>query len=221
MTVRDEGHSDLCSDALVENQRRRFSTHIAQEDTLTDQGFSESRILLLAMTGVAVLLASALCGCNQRVQYPDAKAAIDNAMSRNDLVTVNVSQDREVGILTLTGTVESAGQKAEAEGFAAQASPGYTIFNEIEIRAVNQATPVAFDLRDGAEGNFQAALRGYQTLDYQSITYDAKDGTLVLKGNVKPGAKKPEAGIRARAVPNVTEVINEIEVKPGRDSTPN
>ena len=46
MTVRDEGHSDLCSDAVVENQRRRFSTHIAQEDTLTDQGFSESRILI-------------------------------------------------------------------------------------------------------------------------------------------------------------------------------
>jgi hyperosmotically inducible protein len=42
---------------------------------------------------------------------------------------------------------------------------------------------------------------------------------LVLKGSVKTASQKKEAGDLAKHVPNVQQVVNEIEVKPGKHST--
>jgi len=41
----------------------------------------------------------------------------------------------------------------------------------------------------------------------------------VLKGSVKTTTQKKEAGDLAKKVPNVQQVVNEIEVKPGKHST--
>jgi len=40
-----------------------------------------------------------------------------------------------------------------------------------------------------------------------------------LKGSVKTAAQKQEAGQLARKVPNVQQVVNELEVKPNKHST--
>ncbi len=55
----------------------------------------------------------------------------------------------------------------------------------------------------------------------QAADYLAKNGTLVLKGSVKTAAQKKEAEHLAKKVPNVQQVVNEIEVKPGKHSTSN
>jgi hyperosmotically inducible protein len=47
----------------------------------------------------------------------------------------------------------------------------------------------------------------------------AKNGTLVLKGSVKTAAQKREAGELAKHVPNVEQVVNEIQIKPDKHST--
>jgi len=80
--------------------------------------------------------------------------------------------------------------------------------------AESQAKAVDSSLDDGIESNFKAALKAHKNLDDQSISYDAKNGTLVLKGSVKTAAQKTEARRLAKGVPNVKEVVNEIEVKP-------
>jgi hyperosmotically inducible protein len=143
-------------------------------------------------------------------------------MTRNDLGVVKVSQDRDKGVLTLTGDVETADQKAQAENIASQAAPGYVIANELGVRpggAESQAKAVASNLDDAIEKNYKAALKAHQNLDDQGISYDAKNGTLVLKGSVKTGAQKSEAQKLAKAIPNVKEVVNEIDVKPEKDSS--
>jgi len=43
----------------------------------------------------------------------------------------------------------------------------------------------------------------------------------VLKGSVKTTAQKTEAEKLAKHVPNVQQVVNEIEVKPGKHSSAN
>ena len=58
-------------------------------------------------------------------------------------------------------------------------------------------------------------LKAHKNLDDQSISYDANNGTLVLKGSVKTQTQKTEANTLARNVPNVKEVVNEIVVKAG------
>ena len=187
---------------------------------MTKQISRASRTFALAMTSLS--LALALIGCNQKVMHPDVKDTVDTAMTRNSLGVVKVSQDRDKGVLTLTGDVESAEQKAQAESVAAQVAPGYTISNEIGVRPVgaeSQTKAVDSSLDDGIENNFKATLKAHKNLDDQSISYDAKNGTLVLKGSVKTTAQKNEAELLAKAVPNVKEVVNEIEVEPNKNST--
>ncbi len=170
----------------------------------------------MAVLATAFLLMVMLAACDRENQHADVKDAVNTAMTRNNLGVVNVSQDRTKGVLTLTGDVETADQKAQAESVAAQAAPGYTIANEIGVRPIgqeSQAKAVESNLDDGIESNFKASLKAHKDLDNQHISFDAKNGTLVLKGSVKSPAQKTEAQKLAKAVPNVKEVVNEIEVR--------
>jgi len=164
----------------------------------------------------AMLLAVGLAGCNQNKQHPDYKQAVDTALTRDNLGVVKVSQDRDKGVMTLSGDVETDDQKKQAEQVAAQVAPGYQIANEVGVRPVgqeSQAKDVQSNLDDGIENNFKASLKAHKDLDNQHISYNAKNGTLVLKGKVKSPAQKAEAQKLAKAVPNVREVVNEIEVR--------
>ena len=172
-------------------------------------------IATLTLAGAVILAA-----CNKT--HPDVKYAVDTAMTQHGLGVVKVSQDRDKGVLTLTGDVESADQKTQAEEVAKQVAPDYAVSNEIGIRPPgqgSQASSVDNKLDDGIEDNYKAALKAHKNLDDQSISCKAKNGTLVLSGSVKTSAQKAEAMKLAKAVPNVKEVVNEIEIKPSKSST--
>ena len=176
-------------------------------------------IALLPAAFVAMLI---LGGCNNNPKHPDVKDAVDTAMTRNDLGVVKVSQDRDKGVLTLSGDVETPDKKSQAESVAKQAAPDYTIANEIGVRPIgteSQAKSVDSSLDDGIEKDYKAAIKAHKNLDDQSIDYSAKNGTLMLKGSVKTAAQKKEAALLAKNTPNVKEVVDELEVKPSKDST--
>jgi hyperosmotically inducible protein len=177
---------------------------------------SLGRFRALWAVAAASLLLLALAACNQGPKHPDVKDKVDTAMTQNNLGVVKVSQDRDKGVLTLTGDVENEDQKAQATNVAAQAAPGYAISNELGVRPIGQegqAKSVDSNLDNGIEDNFKASLKAHKNLDDQHISYDAKNGTLVLKGSVKTPAQRSEAQKLAKAVPNVKEVVNEIEVR--------
>ena len=125
--------------------------------------------------------------------------------------------------MTLTGNVDSQDQKTQAENVAKQAAPDYTIADEIGVRPpyVSGAGSAASNRDSAIEDNFKASLKENRNLNDQSISYSAKNGTLVLKGSVKTVAQKREAEKLAKAIQNVVQVVNEIEVKPGKHSTAN
>jgi hyperosmotically inducible protein len=176
--------------------------------------------------GSAIILASALAitGCQNKPTHPDEKSAVTNSLNSNNLKDVSVSQDQDKGVMTLTGNVDSQDQKSQAETLARQAAPDYTIADEIGVRppgAESQAKAVDSNLDSAIEDNYKASIKSNKNLDDQSIDYSAKNGTLVLKGSVKTEAQKREAAKLAKDVPNVQQVVDEIEVKPGKHSTPN
>ena len=82
-----------------------------------------------------------------------------------------------------------------------------------------QAKAVDSNLDSAIQDNYKAALKAHKNLDDQGISADAKNGTLVLKGSVKTPAQRKEANMLAAKIPNVKEVVNEIQVKPGKHST--
>jgi hyperosmotically inducible periplasmic protein len=173
---------------------------------------------------VALAGTLAIAGCQSQPARPDEKSAVTNSLNSNSLGNVSVSQDRDKGVITLTGDVSTEDLKSQAAVLAKQAAPDYTISDEIGVRpqgAESQAKSVDSNLDSAIEDNYKAAIKGHKNLDDQSIDYSAKNGTLVIKGSVKTVAQKKEAEKLAKSVPNVQQVVNEIEVKTDKHSTPN
>jgi hyperosmotically inducible protein len=181
--------------------------------TLSHRMFQLSSAAVLA--GVMVV-----AGCDKPM-HPDEKSAVTDSLKNSNLSDVNVSQNREKGVMTLSGNVDSQDLKTQAESVAKQAAPDYTIANEIGVRppGASEAGSVASHLDDAIEDNFKAMIKSHANLNDQSISGDAKNGTLVLKGSVKTTKQKKEVEDLAKKVPNVQQVVNEIEVKPGKHST--
>lgn len=178
---------------------------------------------MLGLMAAAFVSLFLLVGCNRQNQHADVKDAVDSAMTRNDLGVVKVSQDRDKGVLTLTGDVDSDAKKAQAEQVAKQTAPDYAVANELAVRPPtadnSQEKAVDKNLDKGIEDNFKAELKAHKNLDDQSIHYTAKNGTLVLKGSVKTAAQKQEAMKFAKHVSNVKEVVNELEVEPDKNTS--
>jgi hyperosmotically inducible protein len=174
----------------------------------------------------AAVLAGGLviAGCQHQPAHADEKSAVTTSLDSNNLSSISVSQDRDKGVMTLTGNVSSDDQKSQAENLAKQAAPDYTVADEIGVRplgAQSQASAVDSKLDSGIEDNFKAEIKAHKSLDDQSIHAKAKNGTLVLTGSVKTPDQKMEAESLAKKVPNVQQVVNELEVKPSKHSTAN
>jgi hyperosmotically inducible protein len=176
----------------------------------------------LSMGSSAVLVGVlALAGCNNKPSHPDEKSAVSGALSSNNLSAVSVSQDQDKGVMTLTGNVDTDDRKSQAEVLAKQAAPDYTVANQIGVRPPGdaQAGSAASNRDNAIEDNYKAELKEHKALNDQSISYSSKNGTLVLKGSVKTPGQKKEAEKLAKGIQNVEQVVNEIEVKPGKHST--
>lgn len=165
----------------------------------------------------------AVAGCHNQPAHPDEKTAVTNSLSSANLNSVSVSQDQDKGVITLTGNVPSDGLKSQAETLAKQSAPDYTIADELGVRPAgdDNAGAVASNLDSAIEDNFKASIKANNNLDDQSIHAKAKNGTLVLKGSVRTLEQKKEAESLAKQVPNVQQVVNELEVKPNKHSTAN
>lgn len=173
------------------------------------------------ISSAAILMgAMAVAGCN-KPSHADEKSAVNDALKNNNLSAVSVSQDRDKGVMTLKGNLDSQDLKNQAENVAKQAAPDYTIADEIGVRppGASEAGSVASNLDSAIEDNYKAVIKAHASLNDQSIHCSAKNGTLVLNGSVKTAKQKKEAEDLAKKVPNVQQVVNEIEVKPGKHST--
>src|SRR5207245_4949994 len=63
------------------------------------------------------------------------------------------------------------------------------------------------------EEGFKAMNAKDKQLDKQHIRYDANSGVLTLKGDVDTAAQRQKFEKMAAQVPNVTQVVNELELK--------
>ncbi|HEY1804779.1 MAG TPA: BON domain-containing protein [Terracidiphilus sp.] len=185
---------------------------------------SETKHPFLLGSTTLLITALAIAGCHQHADHADEKSAVTTSLGSNNLNSVSVSQDRDKGVMTLSGDVTSDDQRSQAETLAKQAAPDYTIADEIGVRPTgeqSQASAVSSKLDDGIEDNFKAEIKAHRNLDDQSIHIKAKNGTLVLSGSVKTAEQKREAESLAKKTPNVQQVVNELEVKPDKHSTNN
>ena len=155
------------------------------------------------------------CSNKQSPQTSDLKDNVRTTLEQADLKDVTVDEDRDKNLITLGGTVHSEDAKTRAAEVAKTAAPNRVIANEISIQPVgveSQAKEISKNVDEAIEKNFKAALVA-NNLDKQHIRFGSKNGVLTLKGSVDTPDDRQSAQQIATTVPNVQQVINELQVK--------
>jgi hyperosmotically inducible protein len=169
--------------------------------------------LKVSTIAIALSLFLAASACSKQAQ-PTYKDSVKSALEQADLKDVTVSEDANKNTITLGGTLHSDDAKQQAADVAKANAGTRIVVNEVSVQPVgneSEAKSVASNLDDGIEKNYKAALIA-KGLNKQSIRFDAKNGVLTLKGHVKDASQRKEAEQLARAVPNVQQVLNELDV---------
>jgi osmotically-inducible protein OsmY len=144
----------------------------------------------------------------------DVSDSVRKSLDQTGLRDVSVSQDRDKGVVTLGGHVPSDGDKSQAESIAKSIAGGQVVSNQIGVippAAESEAKTVNSDLDKGIEKNLDAAL--IQRRLNKSFKYDVKNGVVTLTGEVNSQSRRAEAEKVASTVPNVQQVVNELQVK--------
>ena len=85
--------------------------------------------------------------------------------------------------------------------------------------AESEAKAVNVDLDKGIEKNLDAALIQHRL--NKSIKYDVKNGVVTLTGEVNSQSRRIQVEKVASAVPNVQQVVNELQVKDQKATSSN
>jgi hyperosmotically inducible protein len=166
-----------------------------------------------ALLTLLVLLST--LACSQRRNNTSYADSVKKALDQAELKDVSVSEDHDQNTIMLTGKLHSEDAKQQAGQIAQAAAGNRVVVNQISVEPVGNesaARKIESNLDDGIENNYKAALIS-KGLDKESIRFDAKNGVLVLKGSVKTPSQRKEAEQVADNVPNVAQVVNEIQVR--------
>jgi hyperosmotically inducible protein len=177
--------------------------------------------LRLSVTMLTLFALVILAGCSATAaKSPDVTDSIGKALEQAGLKDVTVSQDRDKGVVTLGGEVVSDDQKAQAESVAKSFAGTQVVADQIAVVPVGiekEAKAVNSDLDEGIEKNLDAAL--IQNRLHKSVKYDVKSGVVTLTGEVNSENKRARAESVATAVPNVQQVVNDLQVKDQKASS--
>ena len=161
---------------------------------------------------LVVLFFGVGCSNENNISYKDG---VQKALEQADLKDVTVSEDKDKNTITLGGKLHSDDAKAKAAEVAKSAAGTRIIANEISVQPVgseSEARDVASNLDDAIEKNYKAALIS-SGLEKQHVDFKAKNGVLTLTGRVHDANQRQHAEKLAAGIPNVQQVLNQIEVR--------
>jgi osmotically-inducible protein OsmY len=167
-----------------------------------------------------LLFASALIvGCSSP-QAPEVTGAVRDELNNIGLRDVSVSQDRTAGVVTLSGNVVTEAEKTAAATAAQRVAGNQVIANEIVVTPPGRedmAEDVNDALDDAIESNMKALMLRMGEPD--DVDYDVNAGVVRLKGSVASNSLRAELEKAAAALPDVKQVVNELQVENQRATT--
>jgi hyperosmotically inducible protein len=169
----------------------------------------------LSVPMVALFSVGILAGCSTTPsKSPDVSDSIRKSLDQVGLKDVSVSQDRDKGIVTLSGNVTNENDKSRAESIAKSIASTQVVADQIAVIPLGvekEAKAVNSDLDAGIEKNLDAAL--IQNRMHDSVKYEVNNGVVTLTGEVNSQQKRDHAEKVATRVPNVKQVVNDLQVK--------
>jgi hyperosmotically inducible periplasmic protein len=179
------------------------------------------KTIKLCVTILIPLVFGSLVGCSRTsATSPDVSDSIRKSLDQSGLKDVSVSQDRDKGVVTLGGHVAVDGDKAQAESIAKSIAAGEVVSDQIAVLpagAESESKTVNSDLDKGIEKNLDATL--IQDKLHKGVKYDVKNGVVTLTGEVNSESRRTHVEKVASTVPNVQQVVNELQVKDQKASS--
>lgn len=174
------------------------------------------------MASVASLLLTVAIGCStNKASTPDVKGQVTKAMDNAGYKDVKVAVNNDKQLVTLTGDVKTQEDKDRAEELAKTTASGFVVSNEVGVRPEGDesaAKKIDSNVDSAIEKDFKAVIIANR-MEKQHIRYDAKNGVLTLKGDVDTAAQRSQVEKLAATVPNVQQVVNELDVKGAKKKT--
>lgn len=171
----------------------------------------------------AVVLVGILAGCSTTsTKSADVSDSIRKSLDQAGFKDVSSSQDRDKGVVTLSGHVRVDADKLQAESIAKSIAIGQVVSNQIAVVPVgaeSDAKAVNSDLDKGIEKNLDAAL--IEAKLHDNVKYDVKNHVVTLTGDVDSQSKRSLAARVASSVPNVQQVVNELQIKAQKATSSN
>jgi osmotically-inducible protein OsmY len=177
----------------------------------------------MKLTALLVLAAAALVGCSQSAtKSPDIAADVRASLDQAGFKDVTSTQDRDKGVITLGGHVADDSSKRQAESIATAHAAGQVVANQIAVIPVggeSDAKAVNSDLDAGIEKNLDAIL--IQNKMHDGVKFSVKNHVITLTGEVNSQDRRAQAEALAASVPNVQQVVNELQVKAQKATSTN
>jgi osmotically-inducible protein OsmY len=170
---------------------------------------------------LVVVIVGTLLGCSvksSRASY--MTGSIRTSLDQAGLKDVSVDVDS--GGVTLSGHVAASDDRSQAESIAKAVVGTLVVSNKIAIiprGGEPGANNSSSDLDKRIEGNLDAGL--IQGGLHQAITYAVKNQVVTMTGEVDSQSKRVQAQEIAASVPNVQQVVNELQVKDQKAASSN
>ncbi|MCX6611872.1 MAG: BON domain-containing protein [Acidobacteria bacterium] len=171
-----------------------------------------SKIYLLSATLATALIVMSCA--TAPTQSADVKESLKRSLDLANLKDVTVAQDRTKGVVTLGGHVAAESDKTQAASIAKSIAGEQVVANEIAVVPPdNAADAKQFNsaLDDGIESNLKAALISRKLQDI--VKFNVKNNVVTLSGEVVSQQIRKQTETLASEVPNVKQVVNELQVK--------
>src|ERR1039457_6422142 len=169
------------------------------------------KTLTLSVAMMALLSIGILAGCSQTsTKSPEVSDNIRKSLDQAGFKNVSVSQDRDKGVVTLSGKVTSENDKLQAESMAKSLAGSQVVADQIAVIPVgieNAAKTVNADLDDGIEKNLDAAL--IQNNMHDDVKYEVKSNVVTLSGEVNSQSKRDQAERVAAGGAHVKEGVDD------------
>lgn len=168
----------------------------------------------LVITGLTA--ACLLAGCSSSPKYPDSKTKVTNSLAQDQLSNLTVSQDRNRGVITLSGTVPSKEKKLQAEDIAKAVAPKYKIADETTVApppsTAVAAKPSFKDVEIQNKLNEEVKKHHFLNRPGDDINVKSTNGNVVLSGKVRTHYDKRYVEKLAKKIANVQNVENNLTV---------
>jgi hyperosmotically inducible protein len=156
----------------------------------------------------------------RHVGFTRCRQHVRKSLDEAGFKDVSVSQDREKGIVTLSGKAVSQNNKLQAEYLVKSLAGSEVVADQIAvipIAAESDAKAMNSDLDSAIEGNLDAAL--IQNKLHDVVKYVVKSAVVTLTGEVNSQQRRDRAEKVAAGVPNVRQVVNDLQLKDQKASS--